>query len=124
MQIEIKDTSFLCIGAIPEGGNNDLTLRFMRHFNLVCFPNPRGLIINHIFSQILDSYFRDFDEGLKGFSQNIVSATIEFYEKILIEKLPTPSKFHYTFNLRDLSKVFMGLSLIRGQKVTNSTQIV
>ena len=33
------------------------------------------------------------------------------------EKKPIPSKFHYTFNLRDVSKVFMGIMMVDPQKV-------
>jgi dynein heavy chain, axonemal len=40
---------------------------------------------------------------------NVVAATIELYNTVLAELLPTPSKSHYTFNLRDLSKVFQGI---------------
>ena len=36
----------------------------------------------------------------------LVNGTIEVYDRIVTEKLPIPSKFHYTFNLRDVSKVF------------------
>jgi len=32
------------------------------------------------------------------------------YETIKREKLPIPSKFHYMFNLRDVSKVFLGIT--------------
>ena len=37
-----------------------------------------------------------------------VDATFEIYETISKELLPTPNKSHYTFNLRDLAKVFQG----------------
>lgn len=38
-------------------------------------------------------------------SDGIVSATLEVYGKVVREMLPTPSRPHYTFNLRDIGKV-------------------
>ena len=36
----------------------------------------------------------------------LVDSTIEVYVRIVADLLPTPAKAHYTFNLRDVSKVF------------------
>jgi len=47
-----------------------------------------------------------FPDTVKKLSENVTNSTIIVYQKILMEKLPIPSKFHYTFNLRDVSKVF------------------
>lgn len=41
-------------------------------------------------------------------SSGIVDATIEVFNTITRELLPTPQKSHYTFNLRDMAKVFQG----------------
>ena len=65
-----------------------------------------------------------FDPQIKSRAHDIVNASIEFYEKICSEKLPTPTKFHYTFNLRDLSKVFMGLSLANQQTISDQIQLI
>jgi dynein heavy chain len=35
-----------------------------------------------------------------------VAATIEVYNTIRAELLPTPAKSHYLYNMRDLSKLF------------------
>ncbi len=37
-----------------------------------------------------------------------MDATIEVFNTITRELLPTPQKSHYTFNLRDMAKVFQG----------------
>lgn len=42
----------------------------------------------------------------------IVTATVAIYNAIRAELLPTPAKSHYTYNMRDLSKVFQGISMI------------
>ncbi len=47
-----------------------------------------------------------FSDPIKKLSDSVTNSTIEVYQRILLEKLPIPSKFHYTFNLRDVSKVF------------------
>jgi len=38
---------------------------------------------------------------------------VELYEAISKELLPTPAKSHYTFNLRDISKVFQGILMVK-----------
>ena len=42
-------------------------------------------------------------------TEPLVLGTVELYNSIRSELLPTPSKSHYTFNLRDLSKVVQGI---------------
>lgn len=42
-------------------------------------------------------------------NESLVDATIRVYSTITSQLLPTPAKSHYTFNLRDLSKVFQGI---------------
>lgn len=44
----------------------------------------------------------------------MVKATVEIYNTIRAELLPTPAKSHYTYNMRDLSKVFQGMQVSAG----------
>jgi len=50
----------------------------------------------------------------------LVLATINIYKKIQEELKPTPLKSHYTFNLRDVSKVICGICLIEKTNLSNS----
>lgn len=52
-------------------------------------------------------------KGLETLSYSIVKSTIDIYFKISNDLLPTPSKCHYTFNLRDVAKVFQGVLQIK-----------
>jgi dynein heavy chain len=105
----------------PGGGRNSITPRFTRHFNLISFPpledtsltyvNTYCFILkyhSHIFETILRNFLKQFSNNLVELTSPIVAATVEVYNTIATELLPTPSKSHYTFNLRDLSKVIQG----------------
>ena len=44
-------------------------------------------------------------------SSPLTRMTMELYKQIVRDMPPTPSKFHYIFNLRDLSRIYNGLCL-------------
>ena len=46
----------------------------------------------------------DFDEEVKPIGDVVTQATVEIYTTIVNRFLPTPTKIHYLFNLRDISK--------------------
>lgn len=72
----------------------------------------------------MDGLLNNFKEDIKMKSHDIVNASIEFYERIMKEKLPTPTNFHYTFNLRDLSKVFMGMSKLNKKNTKDTLNLI
>lgn len=54
-------------------------------------------------------FLSDFSQKISDLSDSLVSASVEIYNRITVDLLPTPAKSHYVFNLRDLSKCIQGL---------------
>jgi hypothetical protein len=51
----------------------------------------------------------EFSPACIAVTSQLTMATIELWRRIKDRMLPTPAKFHYLFNLRDLSRVFQGI---------------
>ena len=60
----------------------------------------------HGSAELLSWRLQDFPTNFLQISSPLVAASVEAYNRISEELLPTPARSHYTFNLRDLSKVF------------------
>jgi len=56
----------------------------------------------------------NFHAQIKLLKNKMVNSSIELYHKIKqCEALfPTPSRAHYTYNLRDIYKVFQGVTIV------------
>lgn len=87
------------------GGRQALSSRFARHFTQLCVPPPSDAAIRTILSTILGGFLADWSPDLRALCGPIVTSAVEVYNRVSVELLPTPDKSHYTFNLRDLSKV-------------------
>eukprot|EP01083_Nonionella_stella_P111300 326422_1 len=100
------------IGAMgpPGGGRNPVSSRFLRHFNQIAHTDLEFDSLFGIFNTILNSKMSaSYAEDITSMIGPLVKASIEVYLSVCESLLPTPSKSHYTFNLRDLSSVHQGL---------------
>uniref|UniRef100_A0A8C7GT98 Dynein axonemal heavy chain 3 n=1 Tax=Oncorhynchus kisutch TaxID=8019 RepID=A0A8C7GT98_ONCKI len=103
-RIDIVDILFVSAMGPPGGGRNDITGRFTRHLNIVSIDSFDHETLSKIFTSITDWHFG------KGFDI-MVQATMAVYQDAMECFLPTPSKSHYIFNLRDFARVIRGVLL-------------
>lgn len=104
-----QDVNIVAACAPPGGGRNNMTPRFVRHFNILCIHPPSEQSLRVIFGSIFGGFLDNFGDEIKSLGKPIVNASVELYRRMAQELLPTPDKSHYTFNLRDLSKLFQGV---------------
>jgi len=118
---DVVDTLLFSCAAPPGGGRSPVTPRFVRHHNVLCVPPASQLALERIFTSILSIHVSKFEKPVVELTKGAVLSTMEVYESISHELLPTPAKFHYTFNLRDISKVFQGLLMVTASKCNTPT---
>jgi dynein heavy chain len=95
----------------PGGGNNPVDPRLMSLYSTFNITFPSREAIEKIYTSILEKHVAEFTEDIRQIVPKVTTATLSLYFSIC-EKLPrTPVKFHYIFNLRDLSRVYEGLTL-------------
>ncbi|XP_066527086.1 dynein axonemal heavy chain 1 [Hoplias malabaricus] len=120
---QLVDIIFACAMGPPGGGRNPITQRFTRHFNFLSFTEMEDSSKRRIFSTILGNWMEKVPQLLP-LNEPLVDATIKVYSTITSGLLPTPAKSHYTFNLRDLSKVFQGMLMAEAGKIENKVQLL
>jgi dynein heavy chain len=113
---EIADTMLIASAAPAGGGRSHCTPRFVRHFHVLSMYPASEPSLKLIFSSILGGFLEKFPPAVKAMKDGVIACIIEIYNRVTLELLPTPSKFHYTFNLRDVSKVFQGILMITASK--------
>lgn len=121
------DTQYIGACTPPGGGNNSVDPRFMSLFNCINITFPSKTAIETIYTQIFVKHLesRDYpDEIRTELPSKITKATIQLYDEIWVKLPRTPVKFHYIFNLRDLSWVYEGLSLATIDKISKKEDLV
>ncbi|KAF4731869.1 Dynein heavy chain 1, axonemal, partial [Perkinsus olseni] len=80
--------------------------------------------VETIFKTIVEYFLAGFEEPIRALKDPLVSAAYDIFEMVHRELLPTPAKSHYTFNLRDIWKVFQGICSLSPKKVGEVVVVV
>ncbi|XP_041352994.1 dynein heavy chain 6, axonemal-like isoform X2 [Gigantopelta aegis] len=108
---DIVDVTLVSACGPPGGGRNPTSPRLLKHFCMLSLPTPSTRSLQHIYQVQLGRFLQDgeFMPEVNECVFSFVSASIAVYYRMCGSMLPTPTKSHYTFNIRDLSKVIQGL---------------
>ena len=125
----IQSIKFVAAMSPPGGGRNFITDRYSRHFVTMYVSPYSNDSLKYIFNNILESLFMSnkapsFSKAITGLKDNLVAGTIAMYESVTSKFKPTPTKSHYTYNLRDVSKVFQGIFFAKPKGIRNDSEMV
>uniref|UniRef100_A0A669P441 Dynein axonemal heavy chain 12 n=1 Tax=Phasianus colchicus TaxID=9054 RepID=A0A669P441_PHACC len=125
-KITLIDIQLLAAMGPPGGGRNPVSPRFLRHFNICTVNSFSDETMLRIFSTVVAFYLRsqEFPPEFFSIGNQIVTATLEVRGKSIKNLLPTPAKSHYTFNLRDFSRVIHGCLLIKRSSVESKQTMI
>ncbi|XP_011494831.1 PREDICTED: dynein beta chain, ciliary-like [Ceratosolen solmsi marchali] len=109
---DVSNTQYIsCMN--PTAGAFTIDPRLQRHFAAfaVSFPGKNALIT--IYSQILEQHltnpFNKISPAINKVTDQLIACAMYLHDKVTVNFLPTATKFHYVFNLRDLSNIFQGI---------------
>uniref|UniRef100_T1IWC0 AAA+ ATPase domain-containing protein n=1 Tax=Strigamia maritima TaxID=126957 RepID=T1IWC0_STRMM len=125
-KILLQDIQFMFGMGPPGGGRNPITPRLTRHFSVIAINQFSDESMHRIFNTLMTLYMKDheFPPDAMALIGPIVTATLEIYKSALANLLPTPAKSHYLFNLRDFSRVILGICLIKRESVTYKRKLI
>ncbi|KAL4703187.1 hypothetical protein ACJJTC_018259 [Scirpophaga incertulas] len=124
---DIHNTQYVsCMN--PTSGSFTINPRLQRHFCVFAISFPNNDALNNIYHSILSQHLANpelrINPQIAKLSINVVTATMSLHNKVSQVFLPTAIKFHYIFNLRDLSNIFQGFLFSTNECLVNPSDII
>ncbi|CAF5182211.1 unnamed protein product [Rotaria magnacalcarata] len=94
----------------PTAGSFTIDTRLQRHFAVFAVSFPGIEALETIYVGILSQHLAEgFPQTVQKYTSSLVRGALELHRRITVSFLPTAIKFHYIFNLRDLSNIFQAI---------------
>ncbi|CCW68554.1 unnamed protein product [Phytomonas sp. Hart1] len=108
---DVRGVTVVAACGPPEGGRHPLTPRLARLFHLLRVPDLSEVAMRRIFGAVLGGFLdaRGFAKEVRHLARGLVQTSVEVFNGLRGGLRPRPATPHYTFNLRDLAKVFQGM---------------
>ncbi|KAG7298071.1 hypothetical protein JYU34_018841, partial [Plutella xylostella] len=112
----------------PTAGSFSIDPRLQRQFCTFAISFPGMDACFHIYKQILTQHLGNslnrFPVVVQRYAENIVTCALALHTKLSTTFLPTAIKFHYIFNLRDLSNIFQGMLFTTGDAIKVPSDLI
>ena len=112
--IKVVDVSFIAsMGSIASG--RTVSQRYLRHYICLYNDNYSTHTLNKIFSFVMEWYYLknknpSISSKAIALKDSIINSSIQLFSSVSLTFKATPAKCHYSFNLRDMSRVFQGIT--------------
>ncbi|KAJ3158178.1 hypothetical protein HDU86_003133 [Geranomyces michiganensis] len=93
----------------PTAGSFTISGRLQRHFATFAVNFPGVDSLQSIYLQILSGHLKQFPVNIQRLAEKLVAGALLLHKKVSATFLPSAVKFHYIFNLRDLSNIFQAM---------------
>ncbi|EER20102.1 axonemal dynein gamma heavy chain, putative, partial [Perkinsus marinus ATCC 50983] len=123
----IEKLSYIGAMGHPGGGRNDIPNRTKSKFFAFNMVLPSVVSVDNIYGSILRARFNSKSgapDKVVAMTEKLTVATIDVWDKIKRSLLPTPQRFHYVFNMRELSRVFQGVMDTPLEVITDESVLV
>lgn len=110
----ITGLQFLAAMNHPTNGRNDVPNRIKRLFFSLNIPPPSDKAVEAIYGRILQELLpkKRYSDEVVSMISPLVEATIQLWQGTSAKLMPTPTKFHYVFTIRELARVFGGMARV------------
>ena len=115
----LKGLQFVGAMGPPGGARNNVDPRFLSLFSIFEIQFPANESLMRIYDTILHSHLVKLPKEIGDACKDLTVTTLSLYNYILEKLPPTPSRFHYIFNLRDLGRIYEGLMLSTPDRFAN-----
>ncbi|XP_039198067.1 dynein heavy chain 11, axonemal isoform X1 [Crotalus tigris] len=110
----------------PTVGSFTINPRLQRHFAVFAMNFPSTEALSTIYGKILDFHFQlyNINPSLLNHGPSLIQAAIWLHQIMVQSFLPSAIKFHYIFNLRDLSNIFQGIRFAKLECLKNPHDLI
>eukprot|EP00592_Proboscia_alata_P015189 CAMPEP_0194394788 /NCGR_PEP_ID=MMETSP0174-20130528/124051_1 /TAXON_ID=216777 /ORGANISM="Proboscia alata, Strain PI-D3" /LENGTH=2316 /DNA_ID=CAMNT_0039190629 /DNA_START=658 /DNA_END=7604 /DNA_ORIENTATION=+ len=123
MRKELRDIQYIA-AMNPTAGSFEICERCQRHFATFAIAMPSKSDLTTIFSSIFGGHLGSFQPVMQELSMKIVEAAIQIHEAVSSKFLPSAIKFMYNWNMRELSNIFQGCCLAKGDYYIKPAMLV
>ena len=112
---DIINCQYIC-AMNPTSGNFTINKRLQRHFTVLAVNAPSDNDLNTIYKRICET---QINSNFTAQLPKILNAVLSIHKRISTVFVPTAVKFHYIFNMREISNIFQGLLAADKEMSTN-----